>query len=123
MSRRRCSLYEGEAMQIENPVYKEIEEVLRGVELPRGALVEQRVETPPSLTDIGESVREALRSVELPTGRVAIGVGSRGVAKISEIVAALVEALKEAGAEPVLVPAMGSHGAPTPQGQARGFAH
>ena len=50
-------------MQIENPVYEELEEVLRGAELPRGALVEQRVETPPSLTDIGESVREALRSV------------------------------------------------------------
>ena len=48
------------------------------------------------LTAIREGVREALRSVELPTGRVAIGVGSRGVAKISEIVAALVEALKEA---------------------------
>ena len=77
-------------MQIERPVYEELEEILRGVDLPRGALVEQRVETPPALTEIREGVREALRSVELPTGRVAIGVGSRGVARISEIVAALV---------------------------------
>jgi hypothetical protein len=93
------------------------------VEFPRGALVEQRVETPPSLTDIGESVREALNSVELPMGRVAIGVGSRGVARISEIVAALVEVLKEAGAEPFVVPAMGSHGASTAEGQADVLAH
>jgi hypothetical protein len=113
----------GEAMQTERPVYEELEEILRGVELPRGALVEQRVETPPSLTDIRKSVREALDSVELPTGRVAIGVGSRGVARISEIVAALVEALKEAGAEPFVVPAMGSHGASTAEGQADVLAH
>jgi hypothetical protein len=110
-------------MQTERPVYEELEEILRGVELPRGALVEQRVETPPSLTDIGESVREALNSVELPMGRVAIGVGSRGVARISEIVAALVEVLKEAGAEPFVVPAMGSHGASTAEGQADVLAH
>jgi hypothetical protein len=110
-------------MQIERPVYEELEEILRGVDLPRGALVEQRVETPPALTEIREGVREALRSVELPTGRVAIGVGSRGVARISEIVAALVEALKEAGAEPFVVPAMGSHGASTAEGQARVLAH
>jgi hypothetical protein len=110
-------------MQTERPVYEELEEILRGVEFPRGALVEQRVETPPSLTDIGESVREALNSVELPMGRVAIGVGSRGVARISEIVAALVEVLKEAGAEPFVVPAMGSHGASTAEGQADVLAH
>ncbi|MGH3147917.1 MAG: lactate racemase domain-containing protein [Rubrobacter sp.] len=110
-------------MQTERPVYDELGEVLRGVELPRGALVEQRVETPPALGDIRESVREALRSVELPAGTVAIGVGSRGVARIGEFVAALVEALKEAGAEPFVVPAMGSHGASTAEGQARVLGH
>ncbi len=110
-------------MQTENPVYEEIEEILRGVDLPRGALVEQRVETPPSLTDIRGSVREALNSVELPSGSVAIGVGSRGVARIEEVVAALVEVLKEGGAEPFVVPAMGSHGASTAEGQARVLAH
>ena len=110
-------------MQTERPVYEELEEILREVRLPRGALVEQRVETPPALGDIREGVREALRSVELPTGAVAIGVGSRGVARISEVVSALVEALKEAGAEPFVVPAMGSHGASTAEGQARVLAH
>ncbi|MDP9485621.1 MAG: DUF362 domain-containing protein, partial [Actinomycetota bacterium] len=110
-------------MQTERPVYEELEEVLRGVELPRVALVEQRIETPPALADIREGVREALGSVELPTGTVAIGVGSRGVARIDEVVAALVEVLKEAGARPFVVPAMGSHGASSAEGQERVLAH
>src|SRR5918998_3659105 len=110
-------------MQTERPVYEEIEEILRGVELPRVALVEQTSGTPPELGDIRAAVREALREVELPAGNVAVGVGSRGVARIDEVTAALVEALKEAGAEPFVVPAMGSHGASSAEGQARVLAH
>ena len=110
-------------MQTGRPVYEEIEEILRGVELPRVALVEQTLGTPPELGDIREAVREALREVELPTGSVAVGVGSRGVARIDEVTAALVEALKEAGAEPFVVPAMGSHGASSAEGQAEVLRH
>ena len=110
-------------MQTENPVYEEIQEILRAVDLPRVALVGQRIDSPPALANIRESVREALNAVELPSGSVAIGVGSRGVARIGEVVAALVEALKESGAEPFVVPAMGSHGASTAEGQAQVLAH
>jgi hypothetical protein len=110
-------------MQIERPIYEEIEELLREVEPPRGALVERLVDAPPALADIRAAVGEALRSVELPTGTVAIGVGSRGVGGISDVVAALVGFLREAGAEPFIVPAMGSHGASTAEGQARVLAH
>jgi len=110
-------------VQTENPVYEEIQEVLRSVELPRVALVGQRIDSPPALTDIRESVREALDAVELPSGSVAIGVGSRGVAGVGGVVAALVEALQESGAEPFVVPAMGSHGASTAEGQAEVLAH
>ena len=110
-------------MQTENPVYEEINEVLRSIELPSVALVGQRIDTPPALASIREGVREALDAVELPSGSVAIGVGSRGVAGIGEIVAALVEVLQEAGAEPFVVPAMGSHGASTAEGQAEVLAH
>jgi hypothetical protein len=110
-------------MQTDKPIYEEIEELLGEVEPPRVALVEQSVEGPPALDDIRAAVGEALRSVELPTGSVAIGVGSRGVGKIDEVVAGLVGALKESGAEPFIVPAMGSHGASTAEGQARVLAH
>ena len=110
-------------MQTEKPVYDEIEELLTGVEPPRVALVEQEVDAPGALADIRSAVGEALRSVEIPTGSVAVGVGSRGVGKIDEVVAALVGLLKEAGADPFVVPAMGSHGASTAEGQARVLAH
>ncbi len=110
-------------MQTEKPVFEEIEELLRVVELPRVALVEQVSSTPPELGDIRGAVREALREVELPTGSVAVGVGSRGVARIDEVAAALVEALKESGAEPFVVPAMGSHGASNAEGQAEVLRH
>jgi hypothetical protein len=110
-------------MQTEKPVYEEIEELLGNVEPPAVALVEQRVDSPPALQDIRAAVGEALRSVELPTGKVAVGVGSRGVGRISDVVAALVGFLKEAGAEPFVVPAMGSHGASTAEGQADVLRH
>src|ERR671916_348582 len=110
-------------MQTEKPIYGEIEEILKEVEPPRVALVEQHVDAPVALEEIEGSVREALRSVQLPSGTVAMGVGSGGVGGIGPIVAALVQVLKEAGAEPFVVPAMGSHGASTAEGQADVLAH
>ncbi|MBA2692908.1 MAG: DUF2088 domain-containing protein [Rubrobacter sp.] len=101
----------------------EFEDLLDPVKLPKVALVESPVDTPPAIPDIRAGVRDALGAVELPAGSVAIGVGSRGVARVGEVVAALVEALKEAGASPFVVPAMGSHGASTAEGQARVLAH
>ena len=110
-------------MQTERPVYEEIEELLRGVGLPRFALVERSVDSPAALTDVRGAVREALGGVEFPSGSVAVGVGSRGVGGIAEVVGALVGALKENGAEPFVVPAMGSHGASTAEGQAEVLRH
>ena len=56
-------------------------------------------------------------------GRVAIGVGSRGIANISTIVKAVVQFWKENGVQPFIFPAMGSHGAATAEGQADVLAH
>jgi Domain of unknown function (DUF362) len=52
-----------------------------------------------------------------PGMRIAVGVGSRGVANLKEITRATVDVLKRAGAEPFVIPAMGSHGGATPEGQ------
>lgn len=49
--------------------------------------------------------------------RIALGFGSRGVAKIDSIARKLVALVKAAKGEPFIVPAMGSHGGATPQGQ------
>jgi hypothetical protein len=48
---------------------------------------------------------------------VAITAGSRGVVDIAPITRAIVEHLKGLGAKPFLVPAMGSHGGGTAEGQ------
>jgi hypothetical protein len=58
-----------------------------------------------------------------PGARVAIGVGSRGIANIATIVRAVVDFWKDAGMRPFIFPAMGSHGAATAEGQADVLAH
>lgn len=57
-----------------------------------------------------------------PGMRIAVGVGSRGISNLSVIVKALLQVLKDAGAKPFIVPAMGSHGGATPEGQAKVLA-
>jgi hypothetical protein len=52
-----------------------------------------------------------------PGARVAVAVGSRGIADLPEVVRAVVEALTAHGCRPFLFPAMGSHGGATAQGQ------
>jgi hypothetical protein len=49
--------------------------------------------------------------------RIAVAVGSRGITGLAEIVAEVVAFLKRAGASPFIIPAMGSHGGATPEGQ------
>src|SRR5437764_13817706 len=56
-------------------------------------------------------------------GRVAIGVGSRGISNIATIVKSVVGFWKEQGAQPFIFPAMGSHGAASAEGQADVLAH
>ncbi len=52
-----------------------------------------------------------------PGSRVAVAVGSRGIARLADVVTVVVQVLRDRGAEPVLVPAMGSHGGGTAAGQ------
>ncbi|MBI3210697.1 MAG: hypothetical protein HYZ37_17570 [Candidatus Solibacter usitatus] len=58
-----------------------------------------------------------------PGGKVAIGVGSRGISNIATIVRAVVQYFQSQGLHPHIFPAMGSHGAATAQGQADVLAH
>ena len=58
-----------------------------------------------------------------PGARVAIGVGSRGIANIAAIVQSVVEYWRGHGMAPFIFPSMGSHGAATPEGQADVLAH
>ena len=55
---------------------------------------------------------------QLSHKRVAVGVGSRGISNLKQIVGAVLQELRARGASPFIVPAMGSHGGATPEGQA-----
>ena len=59
--------------------------------------------------DLGRTVR--------PGQSVAISAGSRGIANIDTIIKAIVDHLKGLQAQPFVVPAMGSHGGGTAEGQ------
>jgi len=74
----------------------------------------------PVLGDLRARISEALgsaRSSVRPGMRIAVGVGSRGISNLSTIVRDTVEFLRSAGADPFIVPAMGSHGGATEEGQ------
>jgi hypothetical protein len=63
--------------------------------------------------------RLVLRKKVRPGQTVAITAGSRGVANIAIITRAIVEHFHALGAKPFIVPAMGSHGGGTAEGQRR----
>lgn len=103
-----------------------IQDLLRDVPLPRMVPVRQRFPAA-EVADVAAAVREELARPGVgdrvrPGMRVAVAVGSRGVAAIDRIVAALVAELKARGAAPFVVPAMGSHGGATAEGQVRVLA-
>jgi hypothetical protein len=81
-----------------------------------------------SIRDIPGTIRRELESCTIasrvhPGARVAIGVGSRGIANIATITRAVVDFWKSRGCQPFIFPAMGSHGAATAEGQADVLAH
>jgi hypothetical protein len=80
--------------------------------------------TPLDLPVVIEQQLKAAGIVEKlsPGMRIAVGVGSRGIANLQQIVRATLATLVRAGARPFIVPAMGSHGGATPEGQARVLA-
>ncbi|MCU4925480.1 DUF362 domain-containing protein [Halobacteria archaeon AArc-dxtr1] len=90
--------------------------------LPEFGVIEQTWETDP-IPPGKIRERAAKAATELPFsdippgGEVALGVGSRGIANLPEIVAGVVDAVSEAGYEPFVVPSMGSHGGATAAGQ------
>ena len=87
----------------------------------RMAPVRQHVVTE-RVPDVAAAVREGLQALPLaarvrPGMRIAVGVGSRGISSIREVVTTVVAELLAQGAQPFLVPAMGSHGGGTAEGQ------
>lgn len=55
--------------------------------------------------------------------RVALTAGSRGIDRIDQVLAATIAEVKRRGGTPFIVPAMGSHGGATVEGQLEVLAH
>lgn len=78
----------------------------------------------PQVEDIEKTLREQFEKDEIASRiesgmKIAVTAGSRGIANIDVILRSLVTLLKEADAEPFIVPAMGSHGGATAEGQVK----
>jgi hypothetical protein len=74
----------------------------------------------PTVENVPDAVRAALGRLALPVRpgqTVALTVGSRGVVNIDKIARAAVDHVKALGARPFIIPAMGSHGGGTAEGQ------
>jgi len=91
------------------------------MQLPKMVKIQQKFDKT-HIQDIEKAVRQELeqdkvRTLIRPGQTVAVAVGSRGINNLSRIVKATVVYLKELGAAPFIVPAMGSHGGATAEGQ------
>ena len=91
------------------------------MQFPKIVQVEQNVDTQ-HLVDYAATLRNELEAVGFSRSirkdmRVGITAGSRGIARIPEMLAIIVDEIKKAGGKPFLFPAMGSHGGATAEGQ------
>lgn len=98
-------------------------QLLQGVKLPRMVTVDQTfarpilpVEEIPATIIAGISDPRIASRIR-PGMRIAVTAGSRGVANSALILKTILDQLKAMGAEPFIVPAMGSHGGATSEGQ------
>ena len=101
---------------------EQIQDIRFPATLPKTLLAVHQTFDTPQVDDIPMAVGRALKESGIcasmqPGDTVAIGAGSRGIANLAQIVRASVDYLKAAGMKPYIVPAMGSHGGATVEGQ------
>ena len=77
-----------------------------------------------SIDDVAAQVRQQFHQFDFGTEvkkgqSAAVAVGSRGIRNLPTLVASIIKALKSLGLKPFIIPAMGSHGNATAEGQAR----
>lgn len=100
-----------------------VSQLLENVPLPRMFRSRQTfprpVLTPEEIPGVvrAEMSREPFVSKLQPGMTIAITAGSRGIANVALITRSIVEFCKERGTRPFIVPAMGSHGGATAEGQ------
>jgi hypothetical protein len=89
--------------------------------IPTIAKIKQKFKTN-TIHNLDEKIRYEMDNVDVskmikPNDKIAITVGSRGIDNIDKLVISVVNKVKECGGKPVIIPAMGSHGGATDEGQ------
>jgi hypothetical protein len=102
-------------------------EVFERGTLPRWAPVRQHL-VATRIGDVAAEVTAQLTRPEVaatikPGQRVALTAGSRGIDRIAEVIKATADGLKAMGAEPFIVPAMGSHAGAVADAQTELISH
>lgn len=95
--------------------------------LPKIIKIRQRFSAP-KIENIAETLTQELQRLSLgdtlkPGHSVAVTAGSRGISNIGLVLRKVLDHLKALGAQPFIVPAMGSHGGATAQGQLKLLSH
>lgn len=90
--------------------------------LPEVVHVKRRYDCPelidPVPTRVESEIAKILKYHSVPKGsKVGICAGSRGIFILREITRSVVDCVRAHGCEPVILPAMGSHGGATAEGQ------
>ena len=98
-----------------------------GYSLPKMVHIRQSFPRP-NVENIEEVVAQQLSHVFQPGSikpgaRIAVTAGSRGIQSIDRITKAAIDFLKSKGAAPLIIPAMGSHGGGTAEGQRKLIEH
>ena len=111
---------------MDTPAFAPFATFRRG-ELPRWVRVRQRFEAG-EIADVAAAVAAQFARPEIahtirPGTRVALTAGSRGIDRLAETIRAAATEVRRLGGEPFVVPAMGSHGGATAEGQAALLAH
>ena len=102
-----------------------LNDMLAGIKIPQVVKVRQKFDST-VLENYPEVLMQRLRAKDIhiePGQRIAITGGSRGLVGYQQLMKTIVDFVKEKGGEPFIVPAMGSHGGATAEGQRNILAH
>ncbi len=107
---------------IKNNFHSNIADLDFPAKLPNTLLEIQQIFEHSPITDIPTEIMQAFEQSAIlyrlvKGSKVAVGVGSRGIANLPIIVKAVIDIFKKAGMQPFIFPAMGSHGGGTAEGQ------
>lgn len=98
-----------------------VNEMLKKIPIPKMVAVRQKFDRE-KIEDIPAAVlkemdRDDVKAKIRPGMSIAITAGSRGIDNLALVIREVVSFLKKQGAEPFVIPAMGSHGGSTAEGQ------